>query len=72
LTGAHRIGVGDIRLPIVKTYNVIKKVGISGQGVGANFSWDQIDSDTSVGPHVKLYVGGVLTDVTFDADISGV
>jgi len=41
LAGAHRIGTGDIRLAIVKTYNVIKKVDITcsrsaGWSVGAD------------------------------------
>jgi hypothetical protein len=72
LVGAYRIGVGDIRLPITKVYNAIKKIGITAQSVGPGFTWEQIDSDTTVGPRVKFYVGGVATDIVFDADVSGV
>jgi hypothetical protein len=73
LTGSYRIGTGDIRLPITKPFLVVKKVEVSPQSVGAGWSVDYVDKDTSVGPHVKLYNGSnALTDATIDARIEGV
>ncbi|HZF19514.1 MAG TPA: phage tail protein [Burkholderiales bacterium] len=72
LAGAHRIGTGDIRLPIVKTYNVIKKVDITLQSVGPGWSVELIDKDTSVGPRIKIYNGSnALADAVFDATVTG-
>jgi len=72
LTGSYRIGVGDVRLPIVKSYSAIKRVDVTGQSVGGTFTWSLEDKNTAVGPRVKLYVGGSLTDVTIDATVIGV
>jgi len=55
LAGAYRIGVGDIRVPITKVYNAIKKVDIMLQSVGAGWSVELIDKDTVVGPRIKIY-----------------
>jgi hypothetical protein len=43
LTGSFRIGTGDIRLPITKTYTTIKSVHVALQNVGAGWSWELID-----------------------------
>ena len=75
LTGSYRIGTGDIRLPIVESYNVIKKVDIAFQSVTAGdvWTWSLEDKDTTVGPHVKLYKGGTLADPpAIDAHVIGV
>lgn len=73
LTGAHRIGVGDIRLPITESYVAILRAGIALQNVGAGWSWEIIDKDTSVGPRIKIYnASDALADATIDADIKGV
>lgn len=72
LTGSYRIGVGDIRLPKTKSYAVIRKVGLTLQSVGAGWSWELIDKDTSVGPRVKIYnASNALADAVIDADILG-
>ena len=72
LTGANRIGVGDIRLPITKTYQIIKSVGLALQNVGAGWSWELIDKDTAVGPRIKIYnASDVLADATIDAYVKG-
>ena len=73
LTGGHRIGTGDIRLPITKTYGLIRKVDVALQNVGAGWSWEVIDKDTSTGPRIKIYnASNTLADATIDATIRGV
>jgi len=73
LAGSYRIGTGDIRLPITKPYAVIKKASIVLQNVGAGWSWELIDKDSTVGPRVKIYnSSGVLADAVIDAEIRGV
>lgn len=75
LTGAYRIGTGNIRLPITKVYNVIKKVDLTFQSITAGeiWTWSLEDKNTSVGPNVKLYKGGVLNDPPkIDATVRGV
>lgn len=72
LTGLFRLGVGDVRLPIVKTYGVINKVGITLQGTGGGFTSKLIDKDTTTGPRVQIYdATDTLADATIDADIRG-
>lgn len=73
LTGSNRIAVGDIRLPILKSYGLIKTVQLALQSVGAGWSWEIIDKDTAIGPRVKIYnSSAVLADALIDASISGV
>lgn len=73
LTGAYDLGVGNVRLPITKVYNVIKKVDVTLQSVGAGWSWELIDKNTSVGPQIKIYnASNVLADALIDATIKGV
>lgn len=73
LTGAYRIGVGDIRLPKTKSYSSIVLVNIALQSVGPGWDWVLIDRDTAVGPRVQFYNGaGVLADPLFDFYIKGV
>jgi hypothetical protein len=73
LTGAYRLGVGDIRLPITKSYSVIRQAGVSAlQNVGAGWSWVLIDKDNSVGPRIKIYnASNALADAVIDARIQG-
>jgi hypothetical protein len=72
LTGAYRIAVGDIRLPIVKSYSLVTQVQIALQNVGAGWSWELVDKDSSVGPRIKIYnASNVLADATIDALIRG-
>jgi len=73
LAGAYRIGVGDIRVPITKVYNAIKKVDIMLQSVGAGWSVELIDKDTVVGPRIKIYnASNALADAVFDATVTGI
>lgn len=73
LTGSYRIGTGDIRLPITKTYGLIRKVDLALQNVGSGWTWEIIDKDTTTGPRVKIYnSAGTPADATIDATIRGV
>lgn len=71
LAGAFRLGVGDIRLPISKTYQLITQVQVTLQNVGAGWTWELIDKDTSVGPRIKIYNGASLADANIDGFIRG-
>lgn len=73
LTGGYDLGVGNVRLPITKSYTQIKKVDVTLQGVGAGWSWELIDKNTSPGPQIKIYnSSNNLADATIDATITGV
>jgi len=73
LTGSYRIGTGDVRVPITKVYTTIKKVDITLQSVGAGWSWELIDKDTSVGPRIKIYnASNAAADAVFDATVIGI
>lgn len=72
LAGSYRIGVGDIRLPIAKSYTLITQVGISLQNVGPGWSWEIIDKDATVGPRIKIYnASNALDDAVIDAFVRG-
>lgn len=73
LGGSYDLGVGNVRLPITKVYSVIKKVDVTLQSVGAGWSWELIDKNTSVGPQIKIYnSSNTLADATIDATIIGI
>lgn len=73
LTGGNRIGVGDIRLPVARSYAKISRVAVTIQSVTGNWSWVLVDKSTS-GPRVQIYnAGGVLADPPLiDFDVEGV
>lgn len=72
LTGGYRIGVGNVRLPITKTYVLIKSVNITLQNVGAGWSWELIDKNVSPGPQIKIYnASNALADAIVDATVRG-
>jgi len=72
LSGSYRIGVGDIRLPIAKSYTIITQATVTLQNVGGGWSWELIDKDTSVGPRIKIYnASNTLADCTIDAYVRG-
>lgn len=63
---------GGVRLPLAKSYSVIKSVQLALQSVGAGYSWELIDKSTS-GPHVKIYDNtGTLAYPVIDAAIKGI
>jgi len=72
LTGANRLGAGDIRLPIQETYVVIRSIQIALQSVGAGWTWDIVDKDVASGPRVRIFdSGGNPADAIIDATIKG-
>lgn len=63
LTGAHRIGVGDIRLPLNTSYTAISRVTVMAiQDANPGWTWLLVDRDVTVGPRIKFYKNGVLAD----------
>jgi Putative phage tail protein len=73
ITGAQRIGVGDIRLPTAKTWARISRVSIALQNVGAGWTWTLIDKNGTDGPRIKIYNGsGALADALIDWTIEGI
>lgn len=65
--------VGDRRLPVTKSYNTIYLVNLALQNVGAGWSWEVIDKDTTSGPRIKIYNNSAaLADAVIDAEIKGV
>ncbi len=73
LTGSYRIAVGDVRVPITKTYTVIRKVDVTLQNVGAGWSWELIDKNISPGPRIKIYnASNVLADASIDITVRGI
>lgn len=74
LAGAYRIGTGDVRAPIEKTYTVIRAATATVQDSRAG-SWTvtRVDKSTTTGPRFRFYLGAVLTDPQFvDFDIEGI
>jgi hypothetical protein len=72
LTGAYRIGVGDIRVPLTETFSAIRKVDLTLQNVGAGWSWELIDKDTVTGPRIKIYNSlNTAADATIDVTVRG-
>ncbi|MDP3134979.1 MAG: hypothetical protein Q8N17_01425, partial [Burkholderiaceae bacterium] len=72
LTGANRIGTGDVRIPLTKTFAAIRKVDVTLQNVGAGWSWELIDKDTTTGPRIKIYnASNTLADAVIDVTVRG-
>lgn len=72
LTGANRIAVGHVKIPIQVSYVIIKRVDVVLQNVGSGWTWELIaKSDLTNGPEIKVYNGGALADATIDATIRG-
>lgn len=73
LSGAQRIGTGDIRLPLNRDFSIIKRVDVVLQGVGAGWSWSLVDKDTAVGPRIQIFnAAGLAADAIIDATVKGV
>ncbi len=64
--------VGDFRLPINETFQVITKIDVNFQNVGGGWSWEVIDKDPVLGPRIKTYnATPTLADATIDALVRG-
>lgn len=73
LSGAYRIGPGDIRLPIDATrFQVIRTVNLTFNGTGAGWSYVVVDKDPVRGPRVQIYNPQLqLADALIDAEVRG-
>lgn len=66
LTGAYRIGVGDVRIPIAGSYTLIKRTSVVIQDSSAG-TWTstRIDQSLSPSPRWQFRLNGVLADPAF-------
>jgi len=72
LTGANRIGVGDIRIPFGNPFLVITQVQVTLQNVGAGWTYEIIDKNSTIGPRIKIYnASNTLADANIDAFLRG-
>jgi len=72
LTGANRIGVGDIRVPFGTAFLIISQVQVTLQNVGPGWTVELIDKDASVGPRIKIYnASNTLADASIDVFLRG-
>lgn len=74
LTGLYRLGTGDVRAPIARTYLVIRNAVATVQDSRAG-SWTvtRVDKSTTTGPRFQFYLNGTLTDPQFtDFEIEGI
>ncbi len=72
LTGANRIGVGDIRIPFGSAFLTITQVQVTLQNVGAGWSVEVIDKNSAIGPRIKIYnASNTLADASIDCYLRG-
>lgn len=66
LTGAYRIGVGDVRIPLSGTYAVLKRTTVVIQDSSAG-TWTstRIDQTLTYGPRWQFRLNGTLADPAF-------
>ena len=63
LTGSYRIGVGDIRLPLVNSYAVINLTTVTVQDNRAGaWTYQRLDTSLSPAPRYQFKLAGTLTD----------
>lgn len=73
LTGAFRIGTGDIRIPINQSYGLIRMVEVTLQNVGPGWSWELVDKSADPGPRIRIYnASDNLADAIIDVTVRGV
>lgn len=66
LSGSYRIGVGDVRVPLLGTYSVIKRTSIVIQDSSAGaWTFTRIDQALTYGPRYQFKLNGVLADPDF-------
>lgn len=61
LTGLYRIGTGDVRAPLAKTYTLIRFATAIIQASG-DWTVTRIDKDTTTGPRFQFRNAGTLAD----------
>ena len=66
LTGAYRIGTGDIRIPLAGSYTTIKRTSIVIQDSSAGtWTYARIDQSLSPSPRWQFRLNGTLADPAF-------
>lgn len=69
---SHRIGPGDIRLPVQQNFTTVRTVLPALHGTGPGWSWEIFDKTDPIGPRIRIYDNtGTLADATLDAIIKG-
>lgn len=72
LVSPYRLGTGDFRVPITKTFSVIRSVSVALQGLSSgNWTWSLIDKDVTIGPRIKIWNNNVLADCVVDVHLEG-
>lgn len=73
LTGGRRIGTGDVRVPLEKTYTVIRKaVAVIQDSTAGSWTATRIDR-AATGPRFQFRLNGTLADPALvDFDIEGI
>jgi hypothetical protein len=62
-TGSYRIGTGDIRVMLPRTYGSILRVNVVIQDSSAGqWTWQLLDKTVAVGPRVQFKLDGTLDD----------
>ena len=63
LPAPYRLGVGDVRVPIIGSYIIIKRTTVVVQdGRAGQWAYVRLDQDLSPGPRWQFRLDGVLTD----------
>jgi hypothetical protein len=66
LTGSYRIGVGDIRIPLVNTYTYIQRTTVIIQDNSAgSWTYARIDQSLAPAPRWQFRLNGALADPQF-------
>jgi hypothetical protein len=64
-TGANRIGVGDIRVPLPRSYGaLVSVIAVPQDSSAGQWTAQLFDKDTTTGPRVQFKLDGTLTDPT--------
>lgn len=68
------VGGQGVRLPIRSSFSAITDVNISLKNVGSGYTWEFIDLNPTLGPHIKIWDGGGVIDnsVVISAQVIGV
>jgi hypothetical protein len=74
ITGAARIGVGDVRVPVANgALSAIRSVFVSFNNTGGGYSYEVIDKNVDPGPRIRIYDDtGALADAVIDVAVRGV
>jgi len=66
LTGSYRIGTGDVRMPLLSTYTLIKRSGVVVQdSSGGEWTAVRVDNSLSPSPRWQFRLAGTLADPQF-------